>query len=149
MATCLAGNVSPSRVMAASLLNLAASPDPAQTNSSFTLTASVSGSGPTPTGTVTFDSNLCPQPCARPTGTIGTAALDSSGKATLRWPGFSTPGPYSFGARFAGDSNDSPSSGTVTQVVAAPVPMLPLRGLIALGLLIIASGILLLQNGNG
>jgi hypothetical protein len=137
------------RVRTASLLSLTSFPNPSRTSSPFTLTATVSGSGPVPTGTVTFSSNLCAQPCAHPSFPVGSASLDSTGRASLIFPGFADPGSYGFEARYGGDSNYGESSGGLFQVVIASVPMLDVRALVLLGVLLTASGVLLLRKGNG
>ena len=149
--TALADEARTNRATAQSQLSFTSFPNPSRPNGPFTLTAIVSGGGPVPTGTVTFASNLCPQPCAAPTGPIGTAPLDSAGRAILMFGGFSVPGSYGFEAVYNGDSNYSSSSGSLIQVVAVdvPIPTLEVETLIFLALLLAAAGSLFLWKGNG
>ena len=149
----LAGDVRTSRATAQSQLTLISLPNPSQPESPFTLIATVSGGGPAPTGTVTFFSNLCAQPCAAPTGPIGTATLDGHGRAIFGVGFRFRPGSYAFGATYNGDSNYGQSSDGLLQVVAveaaSPIPTLEGRALVLMALLLAAAGSFFLWKGNG
>jgi sugar lactone lactonase YvrE len=88
---------------------LATSASPAQTLSSILLTATVTNSGVTPvTGTVTFTDGAT---------LLGTAAVDSTGHATLTVPSLAA-GNHSIVASYGGDNNDFASvSPALAQVV--------------------------------
>jgi sugar lactone lactonase YvrE len=86
---------------------LTSSANPAVVQSSVTFTVQVTSNGGIPTGMVTFSAD----------GTaIGTATLDATGKATVSDANLSV-GSHSITASYGGDTNDGPSTGTLTQVV--------------------------------
>jgi hypothetical protein len=93
---------------------LASSKNPALVTDTLTLTATVTpASGAVvPTGTVTFKNG---------SATLGTGALDATGKATLAGVHFTTAGTYSLTAVYAGDPNftGSTSSAVSEQVTGA------------------------------
>jgi hypothetical protein len=98
----------------ASSIALVSSPNPSTFGQAIALTATVTAAGGgtgTPTGSVTFTDGA---------STIGTAALDASGKAVLNSVGLSA-GAHTITASYAGDNNFDPSStagaGSVSQVV--------------------------------
>ncbi len=135
-----------------SQLELTSFPNPSLPNSSFILTAAVSGAGVVPTGSVTFVSNLCTQPCGRPSFPIGTAVLDGAGKATLLFPGLPEAGSCTFFANFGGDVNYGPTYGILTQVVSsggATIPTLDRKSLFLLSVLLAVAAVLLLRGQAG
>jgi hypothetical protein len=76
---------------------------------SVTFTATVTGSSGTPTGTVTFKNGSI---------SLGTAALNGSGVATLTTSALAVGSGYSITAEYGGDSNNqSSASSAVSQVV--------------------------------
>lgn len=101
---------------APSTATIAASPNPSIHGAPVSIAATVApgsgSSGATPTGTVTFRDGF---------GSIGTATLDASGKATLVTSGLSR-GSHSLSIDYAGDGNYQPSSSPVISqtVVSAP-----------------------------
>ncbi len=109
----------------ASVTTLTATPNPSFFGQSITLTAMVASSGSgsaIPTGSVIFVDG---------TNTIGTAALDKSGKATLAVSSLSV-GSHNIGANYGGDGNFSPSSASgaagVSQVVAQSNTVISISG---------------------
>lgn len=135
-------------------LELTSFPNPSLPNSSFILTVTVSGAGAgvVPTGSVTFVSNLCTQPCGRPSFPIGTAVLDGAGRATFLCRGLPEAGSCTFFANFGGDVNYGPTYGTLTQVVSADgatIPTLDRQSLFLLSVLLAAAAVLLLRRQGG
>ncbi|MDR3724878.1 MAG: Ig-like domain repeat protein [Terracidiphilus sp.] len=78
------------------------SPNPGVVVSPVTFTATVSGAGSTPSGTVTFYAG---------TTSLGTATLNSAGKATLTNSTLAV-GSYAISATYSGDTNNQTSTGT-------------------------------------
>jgi large repetitive protein len=87
---------------------LTSSANPSTFGQSVTFTATVTGSGGTPTGSVTFTDQTTSQ-------TLGTVTL-SGGQATVTPPTL-TAGSHTIQATYSGDSNVSPNSVTLNQVV--------------------------------
>jgi hypothetical protein len=85
------------------------SANPSVFGQSVTFTATVTGSSGTPTGTVTFKNGSI---------SLGTAALNGSGVATLTTSALAVGSGYSITAEYGGDSNNqSSASSAVSQVV--------------------------------
>jgi hypothetical protein len=97
---------------ASSSTNLISSANPGYTSQNVTFTASVSSSGPSPSGTVTFSSGPNVLDVATLSG--GTASYTTS---------ITTAGSYIINASYSGDANDQSSSGSLTQVVTAPLAL--------------------------
>jgi VCBS repeat-containing protein len=88
---------------AASTVGLASSANPSVFGQSVTFTATVTGPGNTPTGTVTFKNG---------TNTLGSAALNGSGQATLNIASLVV-ATHSITAEYAGDGNYNPGNSSV------------------------------------
>jgi hypothetical protein len=95
--------------------SLSSSKNPATTTDTLTLTANVAPASGTavPTGTVTFKSGAA---------SLGTGALDNTGKATLSGIQFTTAATYSLTAVYAGDTNFTGSTSSVVSenITSAP-----------------------------
>jgi uncharacterized repeat protein (TIGR01451 family) len=83
-----------------------------------TVTANAPGSG-IPTGTVQFFRDGKPQPFA-------TVSLDATGHASTTIS--LDPGQHTITAKYTGDSNYNPSSGSLTQTASSSVPLAPAAG---------------------
>jgi uncharacterized protein (TIGR03437 family) len=85
-------------IQAAPTVTLTSSANPAEVGAAITLTASVTGAAgsPIPTGTVTFHEGSV---------TLGSGALDGSGKAVLTTASGLTAGEHSITAAYGGDGN--------------------------------------------
>jgi hypothetical protein len=97
--------------LAAPATTLVATPNPAPVTSTITFTATVTGNGVTPTGTVTFLSG---------TNTLGTGTL-VGGAATFTISTLAV-GNYSITASYGGDTDNSPSTSAVTNLVVELIP---------------------------
>lgn len=94
-------------------VSLASSSNPATAGQPVTLTAVTAGSYTQPTGSVTFLDGTNP---------IGTAALNSSGVATLTTASLST-GSHSLTASYAGDGESTPGTSPVLTETINPAPI--------------------------
>jgi hypothetical protein len=97
--------------LAAPATTLVVTPNPAPVTSTITFTATVTGNGVTPTGTVTFLSG---------TNTLGTGTL-VGGAATFTISTLAV-GNYSITASYGGDTDNSPSTSAVTNLVVELIP---------------------------
>jgi hypothetical protein len=95
---------------------LVPSKNPALTTDTFTLTATVTPASGTaiPTGTVDFKDGST---------SLGSAAVDATGTATLANVQFSTQGTYSLTADYSGDPNFDPSTSAAVSEVIDPAPI--------------------------
>jgi predicted extracellular nuclease len=93
-----------------SSLNLAGAPNPANISQTVTFTATVTGNAPS--GTVTFTNTTSNQ-------VLGTATI-ANGVATIT-NSFSAAGTYSISASYSGDTFNTASSGTTSEVVQSSV----------------------------
>jgi hypothetical protein len=99
-------------IQASSTIGVASSLNPSTLNQAVTFTATVSSAAGIPTGTVTFKDAA---------NTLGTAALNGSGIATLT-TSLLTIGTHVITVDYAGDVNNLPGSGTLSggQLVNSP-----------------------------
>ena len=91
---------------------LTVTPNPAIVQSPASFAAKVTGNGGVPSGSVTFSADGV---------SIGTAALDATGTATLAFSALS-PGTHLIAASYAGDANDSASASTAVSLVVTTIP---------------------------
>jgi len=87
-------------------------PSPAIVDSPASFVAKVTSNGGIPTGNITFSADGV---------SIGTAALDATGTATLAYSAL-PPGTHSITASYAGDANDSPSTSAAINLVVTTIP---------------------------
>jgi len=88
-----------------STTTLAATPNPASLGQSVTLKATITGSGAAPTGTVTFDYG---------SESLAIATIKSGAASFAASTNGLPPGTYPITAKYSGDSNYNPSSGTAS-----------------------------------
>jgi len=96
------------RIVEAATASLSSSANPVIYGNAFTLTARIAGSGAlVPTGNIVFRDG---------TTTLGTAALDGTGAATLSPTGLAV-GSHTISASYAGDTNFSAASATLVETI--------------------------------
>jgi hypothetical protein len=98
--------------IATTATTLTVSPNPAIVQSPASFVAKVTGNGGVPSGSITFSADGA---------SIGTAALDATGTATLAYSALS-PGTHSITASYAGDANDSPSVSAAVSLAVTTIP---------------------------
>jgi len=98
--------------IATTATTLTVSPNPAIVQSPASFVVKVTGNGGVPAGSVTFSADGA---------SIGTAALDATGTATLAYSALS-PGTHSITASYAGDANDSASASPAVSLVVITIP---------------------------
>jgi hypothetical protein len=98
--------------IATTATTLTVSPNPAIVQSPASFVVKVTGNGGVPAGSITFSADGA---------SIGTAALDATGTATLAYSALS-PGTHSITASYAGDANDSASASPAVSLVVITIP---------------------------